>query len=150
MIKFTWKKIEKYSFELLNKFNESKMKFDYIIGINRGGLIPALIISNQLDCKLICIGAKSYTGKKRNKLNIYSYPVVNLKNKNVLIVDEICDTGITLNTIKKKVKQKYNPKQIITSSLIINKLNCKVYPDFHVIEIENKTKEWIGFPWDKK
>ena len=72
-----WDDISVLVDELCNTITSSGVQIKSITGIERGGLIPAVMISH--------------------KLNI---PYVNKINKDTLVVDDICDSGETLkNTI---------------------------------------------------
>lgn len=72
-----WDDISVLVDELCNTITSSGVQIKSITGIERGGLIPAVMISH--------------------KLNI---PYVNKINKDTLVVDDICDSGETLkNTV---------------------------------------------------
>ena len=71
-----WDDISVLVDELCNTITSSGVQIKSITGIERGGLIPAVMISH--------------------KLNI---PYVNKINKDTLVVDDICDSGETLKNI---------------------------------------------------
>jgi hypoxanthine phosphoribosyltransferase len=150
-IRFTWEEVNKYTLQLGNKIKKSKYKIDTIIGISRGGLIPAAHLGYQLEIQNVSsIGAFSYLGSQRTKLNLYSLPTVDLKNKNVLLVDEFADSGKTLEEIKDIIKKKYKVKQIKIATIFVNETACRFYPDFYTKKIKKNPEDWVLFPWDKK
>ena len=81
---------------------EDKENITHVIGLARGGLIPATIISYALDKPLLSYGVNSYEGSKKTE-NFNINQSINFKelkesnnNLHVLVVDDICDTGDTM------------------------------------------------------
>ena len=72
---FTWTDFDKSVLHIANKCKS--LEFSGIYGVPRGGLCLAVALSHQL------------------KVNLISKPI-----KNSLIVDDVFETGITLNTFK--------------------------------------------------
>jgi hypoxanthine phosphoribosyltransferase len=91
--------------------------FDYIYGIPRGGLVIAVYLSHRCNIPLI------------NSLN--------KDIKNVLIVDDIADTGKTLAELKE-----YN----FQTATLYYKSRSIIKPTFIGEEVEND--EWVVFPWE--
>ena len=145
-MKISWNDIDKYSKELGGKIKKSNYKFDAIIGIASGGLIPTTYLSKILGIKkigLFC--AKSYCDQKQCTLQVISKPQINLEGENVLLVDNLVDSGVTINCIKKLLFNEYKVKAVKVAVYLVNKQNCKEYPDFYIKE----NKGWIIFPWEK-
>ena len=127
-----------------------KKKITHVIGVARGGLIPATIISYELNVPLLSYGISSY--KDTNKTDEFKInQFVNfdgLKSATeadpyVLVVDDICDTGDTMHYICDKiefagVKAKY-------ATLFTKKKHRKFLDQYGVV-ISNNT--WIEFPWE--
>jgi len=68
-----------------------------------------------------------------------------LKDKNVLIVDDIADSGATIKFVCELLMKDYFVKDVKTAVILTNKVNCKYYPDYSNQDID----AWIDFPWDK-
>ena len=108
---FTWSEFDE-SVEQIAKQCEF-LEFSGIYGVPRGGLCLAVALSHKLKIKLI------------------SEPI-----KNSLIVDDIYETGITLNTFKD------------IEGAMFYVLFSKIKPIWwHTVHISEK-KEWIVFPWE--
>ena len=110
---FTWSEFD----ESVEKIAEAckLLEFSGIYGIPRGGLCLAVALSHKL------------------KINLISQPL-----KNSLIVDDIYETGITLN----------NFKDIEGAMFYV--LFSKIKPTWwNAVNISQK-KEWIVFPWENK
>ena len=112
----TWEYIDNAMSDLASKIKESGLTISSIYGLPRGGLIPAVILSHKLNVPLFKTGFDVLVGS-------------------VLIVDDICDTGETL--------EKYTMFPIAT---IHTKPTAIVQPTFHYEEIGT---EWIVYPWEQ-
>jgi hypoxanthine phosphoribosyltransferase len=111
----TWDYIETAVDNIASQVESSGLDIQYIFGMPRGGLIPAVMLSHKLNIPLF-------------------RPGMVLNNK-VLIVDDICDSGGTL--------QKYN---VITTATIHTKETASVQPTFHYEVVD---KDWIVYPWER-
>ena len=148
MIEITWKDIEERAKELYLKINESVDKFDYVVGIGGSGLVHALLISKYLKIPLVPIMAPSYKGRKKEAVSVYAKPDIDLKEKNILVVDDIIATGETLKEIKKVLLKEYGVGSVVTAVGFLSLLVCREYPDFYARTYTRKKDEWILFPWD--
>ncbi|NGX56893.1 MAG: Hypoxanthine phosphoribosyltransferase [Candidatus Anoxychlamydiales bacterium] len=89
------------------------------------------------------ISATSYgkRGSKKGNLLIEGIDKLDLENKNVLVIDDIFDSGNTMNSIVDKILEK-NPKSVKSLTLLLkntkNRLKNANLPDFHLFEIEDK------------
>lgn len=90
----------------------------------------------QSDHKLAFIKASSYLNNSRGDLTL-DMNINSVKNNHVIILDDICDTGITLDAVVNKLSED-GPLSIKTC-VLINKLidNKNHTPDFKVFDIEN-------------
>jgi len=129
-----------------NIVKELKQKYadimDYeIVGISRGGLVPAVIISNLLGIrKVYSLGLKTYKEQEKDNAEIYQVPYLANNNK-ILLIDDISDTGESFIIVKKL----YSHKQLVTVSVYM-KEKTKFVPDIVSESVDNNT--WIVFPWE--
>jgi hypoxanthine phosphoribosyltransferase len=116
-----------------------------VVGVARGGIIPASIVARHLDADFAIFSAKSYNEKReRSKIALGNIPDCN-RNGNILIVDEICDSGNTLSACKDVFKKNYASQKIYTSSIAYKKNSIHV-PDFYFNSYS--VDEWVIFPWE--
>ena len=146
-LNYTYNDIERDCKLLFEKIKESGYKVDYILGVSVGGLPISVIMTRLLKTKnLLTIGLSSYDDKTQKELKIINRPCKEyLENKNVLVVDDILDNGITLGFVKRLLINEYNVKSVKLLSLLVNKNHCKFHPDYYALE----TDKWVVFPWDK-
>lgn len=138
----SWEDIEKITDQLAEKIKANNFVPDYLIGITTGGLIPLYFLAKKLKVDnifTISIGKRSIAKEL--------LPEVNLKDKKILLVDEITESGKSLKEARDFLIKRYSPRKIKTATLGINKDKCKVPPDFYVIIQQG---EWIVFPWERE
>lgn len=132
---------------LIDKLAEqvsSRYEPNMLIGILRGGAIVASMLSDVLDMREVyTIGCRSYTGVgERETLVVYQpLSLDSLWDKNVLVVDDVVDTGETMKHIVQHVRG-LSPKNIKTATLHI-KPHTSFVPDFYVENVN----AWIVYPW---
>lgn len=145
-VNLSWNDIEGYCNDLAIKIKATKFQPDMIIALGRGGMIPARLMSDILGVQNVCMfGIKLYTGvsTKKDKPTIEPFNHI-IEKKNVLLIDDILDSGIT---IEKAYETLYNkkPKSIKIATLLCKKTSLKKPTFFSKECLEN---EWIIFPWE--
>ena len=117
---------------------------DLIVGIARGGLIPAVRLSHLLGDRLLrMIHIKFYKGVNLRHERPELLADVGKLPKKVLIVDDVADTGETLEFVLGHVKKK--GAREIKVATIAYKPQSRLKPDYYVFE----TDKWIVFPWEE-
>ena len=68
-----------------------KIDYDYIIGIGRGGLIPATMLGYKLNKKVLTFGVNTYNDQvQEDNFVIYQQPEILKSKSSYLVVDDIC------------------------------------------------------------
>lgn len=120
---------------------KSSIQYQYICGIVRGGLVPATVLSYKLNLPLITLNCsmRDYTSFDNDAKTIDT-----IRNKNVLLVDDIIDSGATIKRIKTEIRH-----NVHVAALIYNKnqqlTGCQYY--YKVID-RSVDDQWIDFWWD--
>lgn len=143
----TWEEIDRLVGEVARKIEESGFRPDVIVGIIRGGMIPARLIADRLGVDTIAtIEFKMYKGMRiRGERPYIRQPLtLELVGKRVLIVDDVSDTGLTLLHAVQAVNL-YMPSEVKTATLYV-KPWTDYRPDYH----GPTTDKWIVFPWERK
>jgi hypoxanthine phosphoribosyltransferase len=135
--------------EILMKLAQDIVKKGYtpqaVVGIMRGGWIPARILSDLLDVHDIgAIEIKFYRGiEERGERPVVTQPLLlDVRDKNVLIVDDVVDTGKSLQVAINAISLQ-GPKGIRSASLYTKPWSL-IKPDF----CYGETDKWIIFPWE--
>jgi len=112
-----------------------------IISVLKGALVFTADLMRFLksNVEVDFIRVKSYRGEKKEKLEATYKPELNLKGKNVLIVDDIFDTGESLQFVYREIAQRF-PASIRTCVLLEKEVERKVdiKPDFVGFKIPNR------------
>ena len=112
-----------------------------IIGIARGGLIPAAILARELDIRMmdtLCISSYDDDDKQTNTEVIKS---IEGDGEGFLLVDDLVDTGNTA-----KVARQLLPKAHLVT--LYAKPAGRGLADMYQREFAQHT--WIHFPWDSR
>lgn len=121
-------------------------KFDCIVGIARGGVIPAVIISHLLNNKKFRILNYSYyegTVRKKKLISFFGIPK-DLKRQNILLVDDVVDSGETMKRAVEDLEKRKN--RVISVTLHYkSKLKPKVKPDYFA---GDPGTAWVVYPWE--
>jgi hypoxanthine phosphoribosyltransferase len=123
------------------------LKFDTLLCISRGGLVLGRVLSDILNLPLGVISAKSYDvgGFKAKKTSVEQEVSISGKvGKNMLLIDDLVDTGNTMLAVKKFLKKRY-PLSSIKICVLYKDQKSLVLPDYF-LKIK---KDWIVFPYEK-
>ncbi len=116
--------IENKVSELANEINSKyKGKELVVIGILKGAFIVVSDLAKQLDLDVTFdfMSIKSYYGSESTgQVKIVKDLEYDITDKNVLIVEDIYDTGLTLSNLKKLLESR-NPKSIEVFSMFVKK-----------------------------
>jgi len=134
---------------LATQLSKSGVKYDYVVGVGRGGLIPATMFAYKLHVPILSYSLKSYDGQEQAKSGDECfYQTVEFdrllgKDLNILVVDDICDSGNTFELIKGIDKPNVN---IETYLAIFAKKSSISIPDY--IGLISEENIWLNFPWE--
>jgi len=146
------KNIKELAAELNTTFSGKEIT---IVCVLKGAICLTADLMRQLEfpTELECIQAKSYgmRGTTPGDLTIQGLETLNLQNKNILLIDDIFDTGQTLNGIVKAI-QLQNPKSITTLVLLKKKDSSKnsMKPNYVCFDIENHFVIGYGLDYKQK
>lgn len=136
----------RYAKIVTDKIRKSKYRPDLIVAVSRGGLVPARILCDLLvikNCLSMKVDHWGITATKDGKAKISYGLNISLSGKKVLLVDDITDTGQSME-ISKLHLLGLNPDKLKTATLI-HLTNSKYVPDYYGHERE---WAWIVFPWN--
>jgi hypoxanthine phosphoribosyltransferase len=141
----TWGDITSALSRVADAITSSGYEVEVVVGILRGGVIPAVLVADRLGVRDIgVIDIKFYQAPGVTEKEPYLRQPLTLPihGKNVLVADDISDTGLTLKLALDVVRH-YAPRNVKTATLYIKPWTTLI-PDYYA-EI---TEEWLVFPWD--
>jgi len=144
--KVDYETIDFLSRALAFRFKLNGRKFSHVIGISRGGALPAKIISYVLDGKCLMYGVSSYNGEKATgemmitqDINFDELP----DNSRILVVDDKCDTGSTIDHIKSRISDRF---EYVRYATIFAEKRATKKVDHYGVVLPDHT--WLDFPWE--
>ncbi len=137
--------------KLALKVHQSGWEFDTILCLARGGMRPGDILSRIFDKPLAIMSTSSYradAGTVQGRLDIARFittPKGEIAGK-VLLVDDLADTGHTLQAVINTLKNHYEPISELRSAVIWTKGVSSFTPDYSVEVLP--TNPWIHQPFE--
>jgi hypoxanthine phosphoribosyltransferase len=143
----TWNQIYNMLMRQAEKIRCSGFKPDVIVGVTRGGWVPARVLSDLLGiCELATVGVEFYVGVAENR----SEPVLkqsvsaDVTGKKALLVDDVADRGKSLHLAREHLQHQGVAE--VRVATVYRKPLSALTPDFY----EKETRLWVVFPWDAK
>lgn len=141
----TWQQFGDATRALATAVADSGYQPDVILGIARGGLLPAAAVAYALDRhNLVTVNVEFYTGaEERLEVPMMLPPVLDVTDiagSTVLIVDDVADTGKTLDLVREFCAGHVAE---VRSAVIFEKVWSQVHAEY----VWGRTDKWIDFPW---
>lgn len=154
--KISWRKVNSLCSNICKNIKKDVNTIDTIVGVSRGGLIPAILCAKHLNVReVLSLGLKSYSDGDdyltREPVPVIYQDIMKCPSfctpKTTLIIDDISDKGNTFKFIEDHIKEKCRDKlkYVYTASLFI-KPDTQYIPDWH--GDVNKNNKWLVFPWE--
>jgi hypoxanthine phosphoribosyltransferase len=124
---------------------------DIIVAVGRGGLIPGTLLAYNMDVGIVVNYAiKTYSNENTQTDDLWIFQSPNegfsdYKHKNILVVDDLSDSGNSLKYITEQLTKHYKMENIRTATLC-TKTGTKFVPDYFIQEYPSDT--WLVFPWE--
>jgi hypoxanthine phosphoribosyltransferase len=174
---YNWQDVENACINIALQMYKDKWRPDYIVGITRGGNVPATILSNMLDVpgQALKVSLRDATGESESNTwmasDAFGYvdedERVNTKSrwdiskrKNILIVDDINDTGATFDWIKQDWQASCLPNEESWNTVWHNNVRFATITDnlssdfngtvdYSVHEVNKAEQDvWLVYPWE--
>ena len=145
--------------------SNSEWRPDYIVGLNRGGLVPATMISHYLGVQMHTLNVSLRDNRMGPESNLWMAEDAfgydpDISTPNILIVDDINDSGATFNWIMDDWRSgclpndprweevwNHNVKFAVLFDNLASQCNVKMdYVGEEINKAENDV--WIEFPWE--
>lgn len=144
----SWDDIERWCTALREKI-KGEYHPDTIIGLSRGGLVPARILSDSLLIKdLYAVKTEHWgiTATMDGKTVLKDTGKLDISGKKVIVVDDITDTGESMK-VATAFLAGMNPKEIRTATML-HITHSNVVPDYYAEKVDSKEWTWFTFPWN--
>ena len=174
---YNWQDVENACINIALQMYKDKWCPDYIVGITRGGNVPATILSNMLGVRgeALKVSLRDATGQSESNTwmadDAFGYVDEEervdtksrwdiSKRKNILIVDDINDTGATFDWIKQDWQASCLPNEESWKTVWHNNVRFATITDnlssdfngtvdYSVHEVNKAEQDvWLVYPWE--
>ena len=111
-----WAYVDNWVNKLAELIKETEIEYNYIVALGRGGLIPGAMLSYKLGIKNLQnlgINTRQEDGKYLETV-VYQRPAI---SGNVLVVDDINDSGKTFEAVDSLITKEYSVDQLTYCSI---------------------------------
>jgi hypoxanthine phosphoribosyltransferase len=140
----TWADLERLVKELAKRVGE---EHDVLLAITRGGLVPAGMLAYLLGHRDILVAAVAFYddhGQPGDQPAFLQFPADPLlRGKRVLIVDEVWDTGTTIESVVERVRLAGGSPTTAVLHYKPGRSKVSSMPDHHVVS----TDAWVVYPF---
>ena len=139
----SWPEYGNLAEALAEKVRSGGKRFDLVVGIARGGMPVAMVVSDRLDVRIDFINVKSYFGiGERGTPKILSTLTEEIAGKNILIVDDLVDQGDTMKVVEGYLSGQ-GPK-LLEVAVLFKKPWTRFEPDYYLEVVDR----WVVFPFE--
>lgn len=112
-----------------------------IVAITRGGLVPAGLVAQALDIRLVeTLGVSSYAADRtQSTMALFKLPAACGDGDGWLVIDDLADTGATFRAVRAHLPRAH-------CACIYVKPEGAGSADTFLVEVPQDT--WIHFPWE--
>jgi uncharacterized protein len=123
--------------------------FHAVVAVARGGCVPASTVADALSLPVVTVRAQhnpsdAVRSLATGRVQIVAPDLGTLPERpRLLVVDDICGTGATLDTVAGMLRSLVRPSGLRTAALCRN-VGSKLRPDLWVWDV----RDWVAFPWE--
>lgn len=151
--------VEQYVHSIINQMVLDNWRPEYVIGLTRGGLLPATLISHYFKVPMNALGVSLRDSNTVNESNCWMAEDA-LNGKRILVVDDINDTGETLQWIVNDWRSLCMPgssnwdqvfgRTTRFATIVNNESSAVTDVSYTGLEINKAVNDvWIVFPWEE-
>jgi hypoxanthine phosphoribosyltransferase len=121
---------------------------DFLVGIGRGGLVPAAYLSHRTGIQMLSVDHSSgEAGFGDELLDKLAKKITS--GSNILIVDDINDSGGTIQYLRAAIEAKTDEPGRLRVAVLVHNVRSKAKAEYHGSEIDRDLdKRWYVFPWE--
>ena len=121
---------------------------DFLVGVGRGGLVPAAYLSHRTGIAMLSVDHSSGEAGFADEL-LVKLAAKSKDGRRILIVDDINDSGSTIAHLRNAIEQHGGASDEVRVSVLINNVRSRAHADYAATEIDRaEDKRWFVFPWE--
>jgi len=133
---------------LAQQLAASAWRPDYLVGIGRGGLVPATYLSHATGLAMLSVdmSAKLPDFGEALLMRLAERAAAGAR---LLLVDDINDSGRTINHLRDVLNQAGAPAEAMRFAVLMDNLRSGASVDYRAETIDRAvTRDWFIFPWE--
>jgi len=121
---------------------------DFLVGIGRGGLVPAAYLSHRTGIQMLSVDHSS--GEVGFADDLLDKLAAKIRDGlNILIVDDINDSGGTIQYLRAAIEAKVEDPAGLRVAVLVHNVRSRAKAEYHGSEIDrDQDKRWYVFPWE--
>lgn len=150
-VPYTFEDFIKHTGSIVSQIEESGTKFDYVMGVYRGGVIPAMHIAYKLGIPCQFIKWQIRDGNTDVEKIFPLASDIHIGNR-VLLVDDISDSGKTFSEINGSIHSQFSawvgpPAGYLKTASLVVKQGTEFEPNYSGMVV-SKDSPWLDFWWE--
>lgn len=139
----SWEEFDKDARALAKKLLSLNKKWVGIVSVTRGGLVPAAIVAEEMEIRVIeTVSVVGYSPDDKNPEIMSEAKIIKAAHvgngEGWLVIDDLVDTGRTVDLLRKAMPKAY-------FATVYAKPDGKSFADTYEKDVAQDT--WIQFPW---
>ena len=142
----SWARFHLLARKLARVVRDSGYRPDILVAVERGGYMPARILSDFLDIMdLASFKVEHYRGIRKSARAVVRYPLsADLNGRRVLLVDDVSDSGDTFAVALAHLATRGSPAEV-RSAVLHHKIVSPYVPDYYAQRVVKW--RWLIYPW---
>jgi len=130
------------------KLDAESWRPDFLVGVGRGGLVPAAFLSHRLDISMLSVDVSSGDAGFSDELMV-KLAGKTTDGRRILVIDDINDSGMTIATFRDALAGHGGRGDCVRVAVLINNLRSRATVDYWSRTIDRaRDKRWFVFPWE--
>jgi xanthine phosphoribosyltransferase len=123
-------------------------KPDFLVGIGRGGLVPAAFLSHRLDIAMLSVDISSGEAGFADDLLVKLAAKIEAGGR-ILIIDDINDSGSTIAALRGAIEARAGSGERLRVAVLIDNVSSRAVAEYSARRIDRRDdKRWFVFPWE--
>jgi hypoxanthine phosphoribosyltransferase len=149
IFRYYWQDVDYQISNIHRKIKWANITPDMLVGVVRGGLIPATLLSYRME---LPVRSLQWQRRDRNKIDPFHIKEILFETETgVVIVDDILDSGLTLREIAAEVEviKSHFPERefIVNYAVCVKRAELESPIPNLIFGTELADFDWVHFPW---
>ncbi len=133
---------------IADALKQDHWKPDHIVGIGRGGLVPAAYLSHRTGISMLSVDFSSGVPAFADEL-LHKLAASTRQGQRILLIDDINDSGRTIQALNASLTAEGGDAANIRVAVLIDNVRSAAKVDYRSRTIDrDHDKRWFVFPWE--